>query len=1692
MKTSLLFGVMALVGGCASDDGSGGGTTPDLDAAVMDSRMVDRGTMEVDATPDATNIPDFTAPIVDQMVVRDQSTPDLMPLEDMGPMDAACNCVGNQICNRGECLEPDICEAHRDCLGARLCEDGMCRDGCVDNSGCPDGFTCDLATQTCTNRGPCMSDDQCGENICVDGFCAERCRDDDACRGRQTCELNSGRCLEPEDCNEDLDCNDGRRCVDRACIDPCREDSNCAGAQRCVDGVCAEPDNCTSNLDCTGDRVCVGAMGAAQCQNPCSVVPCRENLFCDRLSGQCLEAEPCQDETGCFDGRVCLNERCDEPCMENADCRGAQSCVDGVCTEPDFCNGPLDCNPGRVCVDGGCRDSCERVPCEGALLCSRETGQCVEAAPCLDNEGCFDGRVCEAGNCNEPCLEPADCPGGMNCINSRCEEPDFCRGAFDCHVGRRCVEGACRDECVDGACIGTRVCDPTGLCVEGEGCAADRDCDGERRCRVEAGVCADICMVDAQCRGNLECGPDGLCREPRFCVEDDECAGDRLCLFATCYDVECQADGNCPGDELCVGFVCVADRPGECACPEGWACDDGHCVQPAPCDAFNGEAGCPEGTMCTPGGHCAQCAVDADCARGVCDAGDCVDPFGCEADEDCLDGRTCSNGFCDLPRNACEDDEVNNGDFGNAEPLLYATIPNLVACEGPGDWFTVNDPIGARVIVRFDAPSTRLSVSAFSWDQIGRTPVDVGEPLAGEAWVNVGPGLHYIRVDAKEGGAGDYTITTEGGVTCLDDPYDRPWRNDAPESAREVRSGQFSGTLCDGDVDHFIYPGEAGSVEVSIEGPVIGTFNGQALPRTVFGPGNIQVEGEGEYTLRITPDDRPVARCLRAPQVAVNSRFNVAADRAVNSFQAECHFQDGNDVVFAFEPPARGVARAEIVGLDPDVRLRIMKDCSAEPIACSDDFGSIAAAVDNALHYLVVDGGFNGDVLLSFEPESDVCGEAAPAPIGEQFDVDLGQRSPDVAGGCLPVTNGQAVYRLDVQVDSRVTINLASDDPNAVASIRTVCSAVEGEVACQQNTGNPRRRFLPAGEYSLVFNADAPVTAQINIEPGGQPGPPTPAEACEDAIDYQFDQLNDARVLADDDNSFAPACRGVQQPDRVYRVTIEEPTTLIGRLDAPDPATSMLVYGDCSQEPINCGFDRDGLRQDLDPGTYYVVIDGPNENGIELVLDPPPGQGGGATPAEACERAPVLEHGVPAPAESLGRSDNFSAECSPAGSRDRAFSIVLDRRATINARLAIPEPNTRLLLYSDCEGEAIACGNNFGELSQRVPAGEYFIIIDGNNEGDILVELDPPPGAPVIETPEQACAAATPINTGTVAIQVDENADNLFDEGCGFVDRPENAYRIEVATPGVLRALLTEPAAVAMPTLYQDCSGEALACASEEGILEQEVVPGTYYIVVEGQYAGDMDIDIAEVQGPCDGAQVIEPGVDTAVDFTLVPPPYAGDCLQGFNPQALFYFDLAEASRVRLSSSGNANVQLSTRSTCDEPATQTACEAAINAVSVADLEAGRHYVIVESDGQTTLNLEINPDEGGDSPFVDFCAPAERGELLPVGTELSLNGTTLDGSDAFDGTRCPGVAAGGKDKAFLFELDAPATINATAQGVGFVPVLKLYQDGCFGDLSCSQVGNPELSIALEAGTYALVVEGVDADAGGEFTLDLTVE
>ena len=66
----------------------------------------------------------------------------------------------------------------------------------------------------------------------------------------------------------------------------------------------------------------------------------------------------------------------------NADCAGAQQCVDGACAEPDECADDRDCLGDRICIGQGvasrCQAPCTVADCPRALTCILETGRCEE------------------------------------------------------------------------------------------------------------------------------------------------------------------------------------------------------------------------------------------------------------------------------------------------------------------------------------------------------------------------------------------------------------------------------------------------------------------------------------------------------------------------------------------------------------------------------------------------------------------------------------------------------------------------------------------------------------------------------------------------------------------------------------------------------------------------------------------------------------------------------------------------------------------------------------------------------------------------------------------------------------------------------------------------------------------------------------------------------------------------------------------------------------------------------------------------------------------------------------------------------------------------------------------------------------------------------------------------------------------
>ena len=74
----------------------------------------------------------------------------------------------------GECVSRAVnCESHDDCLGARVCKEGVCSDGCRDNADCSGALACDQNTQACVEVSPCNSDANCFEGrLCLDGNCS--------------------------------------------------------------------------------------------------------------------------------------------------------------------------------------------------------------------------------------------------------------------------------------------------------------------------------------------------------------------------------------------------------------------------------------------------------------------------------------------------------------------------------------------------------------------------------------------------------------------------------------------------------------------------------------------------------------------------------------------------------------------------------------------------------------------------------------------------------------------------------------------------------------------------------------------------------------------------------------------------------------------------------------------------------------------------------------------------------------------------------------------------------------------------------------------------------------------------------------------------------------------------------------------------------------------------------------------------------------------------------------------------------------------------------------------------------------------------------------------------------------------------------------------------------------------------------
>jgi hypothetical protein len=310
------------------------------------------------------------------------------------------------------------------------------------------------------------------------------------------------------------------------------------------------------------------------------------------------QVQTCQLAEDCVSESPCLVAACEDGLCVFTDAPDGSVCDDGdFCTVDDHCGAGVCDGTPLICDDG--------LFCNGLELCDPENGACLEgAAPAVE-----DGNLCTVDMCDEDedkvTHEPDDalCDDDDQCTTDVCTLAGGCSHSpylGDCQDGDLCTEN---DSCVDGTCKGTpKVCD------DGVFCNGQESCDGD------SGECVD--GVAPEVDDGIDCTLDSC----------DEDAGE------------------------------VVHEPDQTACDDENPCTLEVCDPETGCTYENSTSGCDDGDPCTEGDLCAEGACVPgqwvcfeDCTNGEDDDADelvdCEDPD-CAWELNCLDdGETCATAY---------------------------------------------------------------------------------------------------------------------------------------------------------------------------------------------------------------------------------------------------------------------------------------------------------------------------------------------------------------------------------------------------------------------------------------------------------------------------------------------------------------------------------------------------------------------------------------------------------------------------------------------------------------------------------------------------------------------------------------------------------------------------------------------------------------------------------------------------------------------------------------------------------------------------------------------------------------------------------------------------------------------------------------------------------------------------------------
>ncbi len=587
------------------------------------------------------------------------------------------------------------------------------------------------------------------------------------------------------------------------------------------------------------------------------------------------------------------------------------------------------------------------------------------------------------------------------------------------------------------------------------------------------------------------------------------------------------------------------------------------------------------------------------------------------------------------------------------------------------------------------------------------------------------------------------------------------------------------------------------------------------------------------------------------------------------------------------------------------------------------------------------------------------------------------------AGTCYTFVGigGEGIVDLDLVVTDAQGREVAHD------------GAAEPGVAvrvCPESSGGYTVRLTAAsggGEYYV-----SAWTGGAGTQTAGRPGP-TGLGTCQGPIPITTGQpiSGDTRNAQ---NSLSGSCAAGEASEVVYSLTVERRTSVSMRLEASYDA-ALYVQQQCGRadSEVGCNDDeRDSthsrLDLSLDPGTYYVVVDGYDDNRgtytlVVTTTEAPP-------TARVCADAAVIAAGQPTTGTTAGMSDTFQATCA-AGARspDRAYRFEVPAASRIRFLQETPSYDGALYVRRECANAAteLACNDDWTDsrhslLLMTLDPGSYYLYSDGygnNAAGPYTITMDMAPAAGGGAAGD-ACADAVAM-TGAGAFTGDTLTarDDLQGSCAPTQGGPDVVFRLDVTRRSRARLSL-EQSEITGGIVYvqRRCGDRASEVACGRGSLDTVLAPGSHFIVVDsaapdafGRFRLNAQLeDVAALERSCQRARVIQPGhAITGATQTGGPDQFQASC--GANaraPDAVYQLRLVRRSRVRLLLSASYDGVLYLRRGCTDRSTEIACNDddtdAQHSRIETTLDAGTYFVFVDGynerdAGNYTLDVTVS-------------------------------------------------------------------------------------------------------------------------------------